>query len=384
MFGTTVLFDDIKSVIMKHKSELEPTITAKSNNQFLITIWYDSIRYRYSTGKAIGLDLRPNSFSINERLPKAKLLCTAFQIEITKGWRPTVKESKPVPTPPTLLEVTKNVLDRKLRMEYSNSYKRDLKRVYRLWSKFIYSNDLASQIIKDLEIELIRSFIFSLNVSSKSMLNIKLNMSALLKEESENYGVHLNFSKIRLPRSTQQLHKPFKDVKAVLNEMRAFNENLYLCGLITYSLLLRPHREIRCLRFSDFNTDYTVLSLSGDRVKSKRNRILPVPQIVRDEIQRRADKAVGLDVNLFSLENKEHQEDYFKGLWTKFKRQSATIKSEQTLYSFRHTGAIKVFEKTGSLLKLQQVMGHSDMKVSLTYLRGLEVKQLDVEDLPEL
>jgi hypothetical protein len=29
-------------------------------------------------------------------------------------------------------------------------------------------------------------------------------------------------------------------------------------------------------------------------------------------------------------------------------------------------------------------MGHSDMKVSLAYLRGLEVKQLDVEDLPEL
>ena len=45
---------------------------------------------------------------------------------------------------------------------------------------------------------------------------------------------------------------------------------------------------------------------------------------------------------------------------------------------------LRVFEKTGSLQKLQQVMGHSDMKVSLTYLRGLEVKQLDVEDLPEL
>lgn len=28
-------------------------------------------------------------------------------------------------------------------------------------------------------------------------------------------------------------------------------------------------------------------------------------------------------------------------------------------------------------------MGHSDLKVSLTYLRNLEVKQLDVEDLPE-
>jgi hypothetical protein len=32
----------------------------------------------------------------------------------------------------------------------------------------------------------------------------------------------------------------------------------------------------------------------------------------------------------------------------------------------------------------QEVMGHADLKTSLTYLRGLEVKQLDVEDLPEL
>ena len=376
--------DDIKGVIMKSRTELTPSVTSKKADQYLVTIWYNDVRYRYTSGRDIGLELKPNSFSTNDRLAKAKLLCTAFQIEITKGWRPTIKERKPLHTTPTLLEVTKNALERKLGMEYSNSYKRDLKRVYRLWSNFIHLNNLVTQTIKELEIELIRRFIFSLKVSSKSMLNIKLNMSALLKEESESYGVHLNFSKIRLPRPTQQLHKPFKDVKAVLNEMRAFNENLYLCGLITYSLLLRPHREIRCLRFSDFNIDYTVLSLSGYRVKSKRNRILPVPQVVRDEIQRRADKAVGLEVNLFSLENKEHQEDYFKGLWTKFKRQSATIKPEQTLYSFRHTGAIRVFEKTGSLLKLQQVMGHSELTTSLIYLRGLEVKQLDVEDLPEL
>ena len=42
------------------------------------------------------------------------------------------------------------------------------------------------------------------------------------------------------------------------------------------------------------------------------------------------------------------------------------------------------FSDEGLFYGLQQVMGHSDMKVSLTYLRGLEVKQLDVEDLPEI
>ena len=35
------------------------------------------------------------------------------------------------------------------------------------------------------------------------------------------------------------------------------------------------------------------------------------------------------------------------------------IEKDQTFYSFRHTGAINVFEKTGSLLKLQQVSGRN-------------------------
>ena len=39
-------------------------------------------------------------------------------------------------------------------------------------------------------------------------------------------------------------------------------------------------------------------------------------------------------------------------------------------------------EITPPLLKLQQVMGHSDMKVSLTYLRGLEIAVLKEEDMP--
>ena len=86
---------------------------------------------------------------------------------------------------------------------------------------------------------------------------------------------------------------------------------------------------------------------------------------------------------IFSKEE-DYNRDYFKTLWSRYKRQSSLLEQDQTLYSFRHTGAIQVFKRTGSILKLQQVMGHSDMKVSLTYLRGLEVKQLDVEDLPEL
>jgi integrase len=112
--------------------------------------------------------------------------------------------------------------------------------------------------------------------------------------------------------------------------------------------------------------------------------VIPVPDYIRKLILPRAKYSNSDDANIFTLENHSYNESYFKTLWGKYKRRTTLLKEGQTLYSFRHTGAIRVYEKSGSLATLQRVMGHSDMKVSLTYLRGLEVKQLDVKDLPSL
>ena len=40
---------------------------------------------------------------------------------------------------------------------------------------------------------------------------------------------------------------------------------------------LRPHREIRELKWSDFSDDLGYIHLSGNRNKSGKNRIVPVP-----------------------------------------------------------------------------------------------------------
>ena len=66
----------------------------------------------------------------------------------------------------------------------------------------------------------------------------------------------------------------------------------------------------------------------------------------------------------------------------RFKRLNEDIDNDVTLYSFRHSGAIEIFKRTGSLHKLQRAMGHSSLNVSLTYLRGLEVAELKEEDMP--
>ncbi|PTL97556.1 MAG: hypothetical protein DA396_04260, partial [Bacteroidetes bacterium] len=252
----------------------------------------------------------------------------------------------------------------------------------RLWSEFLQSKRLANKPLRELKVDMVRDFIYEHSPSPASMANLKRNISALLKDELESNGVLLNFSRIKLPKTPQQLHKPIADISALLSDISVFNDNLYLCCLMTYTMLLRPHREVRCLSFGDFNSDFSQVSLSGSKVKSKRNRVLPVPSVVRVEVSKRFTG--NRKDNVFTLKEAPYNRDYFKTLWSRYKKQSHLLERDQTLYSFRHTGAIQVFEKTGSLQKLQQVMGHSDMKVSLTYLRGLEVKELDIEDLPEL
>ena len=89
----------------------------------------------------------------------------------------------------------------------------------------------------------------------------------------------------------------------------------------------------------------------------------------------------GLDDNLFILDHYKRNPDYFKTLCRRYKKQSKLIKKEHPLYSFRHSGAIEIFRRTGSLSKLQKAMGHSSIKVSLTYLGELEIAELKEEDM---
>ena len=86
--------------------------------------------------------------------------------------------------------------------------------------------------------------------------------------------------------------------------------------------------------------------------------------------------------NIFSNKPQPYNEEYFKTLWGRFKRQSNLLEQDQTLYSFRHSGAIEIFKRTGSITKLQKAMGPSSINVSLTYLRGLEIAELKEEDMP--
>ena len=202
-------------------------------------------------------------------------------------------------------------------------------------------------------------------------LNVLINEAILL-------GMNHNPSKkIKSKKGDAKLHKPFDNISVILNEIKEYNESLYNCCLFTYGCLLRPHREIRELKWGDFTSDLSHIKLAGNRNKSGRNRIVPIPYYIKEKLVRGESNH-----NIFTNSIKPPNPDYFKTLWSRFKKVSKLLEQDQTLYSFRHSGAIEIYKRTGSLSKLQKALGHSSLAVSLTYLRGLEVSELDEGDMP--
>ena len=348
-----------------------PKVHTDQNQKVFISFFINHKRYRLYNGKRIGSDTNPNSFPINQRNNIGNLLAAEIYNYLNnEGLLSAYRTKEIISGKMTDKVYLARALDNKLKGEYSEKYKSMLRFVYygfvsHLTDKNIASNDVKSYLNH-----------YALGVSYNT---IKRHLNVLINE-AISLGMDGNpVVGIKSKKTKAKLHKPYSNIKEMLDEIKLFNESLYLCCLMTYGCLLRPHREIRELTWADFSDDLKYIHLSGNRNKSGRNRIVPVPSYIRDILVKGEPHH-----NIFSGRQQALNQDYFKTLWTRFKRQSNTLEQGQTLYSFRHSGAIEIFKRTGSLTKLQKAMGHSSLKVSLTYLRGLEVEDLKEEDMPAI
>ena len=336
-----------------------------------ISFYINKKKYRLYNGKRIGSNTDPNSFPESERLKVGNLLAAEVYKFIMEGGKlAEYRSNKIILGYISDKEIIQRAYAIKLSENHSKKYKKLLTYCNTIISRGLVGNYIDSnKLIKELNK-------YSHNTTFNTVrrhINVILNKAVELGLESNPIRL------VRSKRTTAKLHKPFDNLKEVLKEIKEYNFNLYLCCLMIYGCLLRPHREIRCLCWGDFSDDLKFVNLGGDRNKSGKNRIVPVPYYVQENLSKK-----NKDINIFSGKQKAYSEDYFKGLWTKFKKVSKNLSKDQTLYSFRHSGAIEIFKRTGSLPKLQRALGHSSLQVSLTYLRGLEVTELKEEDMPSI
>ncbi|PHS10025.1 MAG: hypothetical protein COA88_03060 [Kordia sp.] len=348
-----------------------PKVKVDSKNRVFITFYQNNKRYRLSNGSKINSKIYPNSYPTSKRIEIGNLLAAeVYQFLISGLTLEELKVSKLIKPSMTDKDYLTVALENKLKQKYTKKYKYMLQFIF---NKLI--DELNDSHIQPVHIEIV----LNKYTSETSYNTYRLRLCSLINE-AKKLGMSSNpMQGIKSKKTNAQMHKCYSNLKSIFEEIKAYNSNLHICCLMTYGCLLRPHREIRELTWGDFSDDFSYIHLSGHRNKSGRNRIVPVPSYVRDILIKGNPKD-----NIFSGKPQSLNQDYFKTLWSRFKRQSKIIEKGQTLYSFRHSGAIEIFKRTGSLTKLQKAMGHSSINVSLTYLRGLEIAELTEEDMPTI
>jgi integrase len=340
-----------------------PKVCKRKDNTFYIDFKLNEKRYRLFNGNKIGSGLNPNSFPLNERRKQANQLAKEVYNYLVSNNHSFEKNS-----PKSNIELFDSLIDKKLSEPISKSYSNTLKTLAKnMRDELCSKGQITSSFIDSI----------SLKYENKTSYNTTRRHINVLVNYLIGNGFDIEKSKLKTKKQAEVLHKPIQNIEELFNELKMFKHNLYLCCLLTYGCLLRPHQEVRLLKWSDFSDDLTTISLSGNRNKSQRNRIVPVPKYIRENLTKGND-----EVNIFSGVEKPFNESYFKTLWKRFKETNKGVEHQVTIYSFRHTGAINVYKKSNSIQLLKEVMGHSDIKVSLTYLRGLEVPTIREEDMP--
>ena len=342
-----------------------PKVCRWKNGKYYIDFKLHGKRYRLQNGNKIKLDLKPNNFPQKFRKQQTELLAQKvfeFLISNNMEFHSDNRTNQ--------LMLFDEVIEKKLNEPLSSNYKKTLKNMSSVLRKQVVLHDT-------IPIEFIETNLRNYH-NNTSYNTVRRHFNVLLNSLRQE-GFQMDEITIKSRKQIEQLHKPITNLVEVFAELKEFNHNLYICCLLTYGCLLRPHREIRLLKWKDFSSDLKYISIDGSRVKSKRNRIVPIPNYIQKELM-----CLNADWNVFSRSQEPFNSDYFKTLWGRFKNVSSTIDKCVTLYSFRHSGAIEVFKRTGSIAKLQAVMGHSSIKVSLTYLRGLEIPELNEEDMPQM
>lgn len=339
-----------------------------------IYYYYNGKRYKEYTGKKIGLHIFPNSAK-NQKEQKRLLEQLRFEfLTALKSGKldPEVSIEKTI-----VKDLLNEALNRKLTEDLSKSYKSDLKLTLRAFLNSL-PKALHTVSIFELKTSHIEKYLNQYRSSNTTFANKRINLMSVFAEASRIVDKDIDIvRKVKTKKSIAKLHEIYstEELHTILNYFEQTNEHLYLCCLLVYGTFLRPHNEVRILAKKHFSKDYSVITLSGIENKSRVIRTVNVPEYIKVKMKPILD-TLKRDDNIFSLNPHPFNDDYFRTLWTRAKKpmlEEGIIRKEQTMYSFRHTAAVNVYKKTKDLHILQQLLGHSDMIVTLKYLRGLGV-----------
>ena len=344
-------------------------------------------------GKKFNLEIYPNSIkNYNERLKALRQLAYEVTKILENGWTPQPKAPDlKIKEEVTLKTALTNILKEKLDSHLSKVYKRDLNNVCSSLLKYFGEslNNMEISKIKEIDIE---PFLDQYKKSGTYYMSKRKTTNVFFSELVRKKLLSENPVKDTRPmKRIVKLHQVYdkKQLNDVLGFLLEEYPNLHFCCLLTYGCFLRPHQEIRLLKKRHVSDNIDKIVLAASENKSRRVRTSIIPTYVKEFLKVKLAEISNPEINLLSSQIEPFNDSYINTQWSRAKKRMlelGLLEKEHTIYSFRHTAAVNVYRKTKDLHVLQQLLQHSNMIVTLNYLRGLG--ELDEEklkgSLPEL
>lgn len=171
------------------------------------------------------------------------------------------------------------------------------------------------------------------------------------------------------------IHNPKNTSILLLKRNLAMFYTLLFCGLRREELLL--------LKVRDVDFERKILTVRAENSKIPRTRNLPlhsqVSMYLKDYLKERKSYTTPF---LFVSRSRDDRLSY-EGLNEIVKSLNKRSGVKFHLHQFRHTFAVNFLKTSNNVVKLKQLMGHTDIKMTIVYLRCLPADEIraDVENM---
>lgn len=229
---------------------------------------------------------------------------------------------------------------------------------------FVEKRGLVDYPVKSISRRFIQDYCDKTNIGSLTPIKSLNALFSVLKKEKIIERNPVERVQVKLKSNKRHLVYNKTETVKICTWTEKNDPKLNLCILLLYYCCMRIV-EVTRLQVSDIDFENCRVKIGEEvNLKSKANRILPVPYKVIESIRRIGGEEYVL--------GEEYHEEYFSKKWQRMKKE-VTVRKGQTLYAFKHTGAVRLYERTKDIILVKEYCGHKDVSTTMRYLRSYGV-----------
>lgn len=228
-----------------------------------------------------------------------------------------------------------------------------------------------------LERKVPRNGVEDVGVSNKTFNNYHTNLNRIynaLVEDGTIKKKHNPIQKIKRKKKTASTrHVPYtteqlKQIKELI--LKKGDKQLYLFINFIYYTAARPGRELRLMQVKDILED--TIYIAADRSKVDEGRHASIPPPLEELIQEHGLRNYPPDYYVFTRYQQPGQKaagkEYFWERHRKVLEELGLTDREYSMYGYKHTGNINLYQATKDLIAIKEQNGHTSLDQTYNYM----------------